>query len=36
MKIVVKFSTDIALPPLDKDVSPTDTVENLEVCSSSI
>lgn len=29
MKIVVKFSTDIGLAPIEKDISPTETVENL-------
>lgn len=33
MKILVKFSADIGLSPLEKEVSPNETVENLEVNS---
>lgn len=31
MKILVKFSTDIGIEPIEKEVSSNETVENLEV-----
>ncbi len=31
MKILVKFSEDVGLQPIEKDVNSNETVENLEV-----
>lgn len=31
MKIIVSYSPEIGLPPMEKEVSPNETVENLEV-----
>ncbi len=31
MKVIVKFSEDIGLSPIEKDINSNETVENLEV-----
>jgi hypothetical protein len=31
MKIIVSFSPEIGLAPMEKEISPNETIENLEV-----